>query len=61
MQGVQCYIILIGVHSSTEITDDDIEDKFYGLLKPTFDKYVRHHMKIFLGDFHEQIGKEKIY
>jgi hypothetical protein len=50
LRGRWCDIIL-NVHAPTEDKIDDIKDRFYKELEHVFDKFLKYHMKILLGDF----------
>jgi endonuclease/exonuclease/phosphatase family metal-dependent hydrolase len=49
------------VHAPTEDKDDDIKDSFYEELEQVFDQFPRYHMKILLGDFNANVGREDIF
>jgi hypothetical protein len=54
-------VIVMNVHVPTEDEDDDIKDGLYKELKRVFDQLHRYHMKILLGDFNAEVGKEDIF
>jgi hypothetical protein len=45
---------------ATEATEDKIEDidSFYKELERVFDKFVKYHRKILLGDYSAKVGRE---
>jgi hypothetical protein len=49
------------MHAPTEGKDDDIKDSNYEELKQVFDQFPRYHMKILLGYFNAQVGKDDIF
>jgi exonuclease III len=51
LRGRRCNIIVLNVHAPTEGKIDDIRERFCEELQQVFDKILRYHMKIFLGDF----------
>jgi hypothetical protein len=48
-----------GVHAQTEDKIDDM-DSFYKELEHVFDKFLKYHMRILLGNFNAKAGKEHI-
>jgi hypothetical protein len=50
-RGRWCQIIVLNVHAPTEDKTDDVKDSFYEELECVCDKFLKHHMKILLGDF----------
>jgi exonuclease III len=48
------------VHAPTE-DEDDMKDRFYEELEQVFEQLRRCHMKMLLGDFNPNIGKEDIF
>jgi endonuclease/exonuclease/phosphatase family metal-dependent hydrolase len=52
---------LITVHAPTEEKDDAVKEKFYDDLENVVEKCQANDMKIILGDFNAQVGKENIY
>jgi hypothetical protein len=57
LRGHWCNIIVLNVHVPTEDKIDDIKDKFYEELEQGFDKFLRYHMKLILGDFNARQGR----
>jgi hypothetical protein len=53
--------IVLNIHAPTEDKDDVIKDSFYEELEQVFDQFPKYHMKIFLGDFNAEIGREDIF
>jgi hypothetical protein len=60
LRGRWCNIIVLNVHAPTEDKIDDIKDRFYEELEQAFDKFLRYHTKILLGDFNAKVGREDI-
>jgi hypothetical protein len=60
-RGHWCHIIALNVHAPTEDKTDDVKDSFYEELERVFDKFLKYHMKILLGDFNAKVGKEDIF
>jgi hypothetical protein len=61
IRGRWCHIIVLNVHAPTEDKTDDVKDSFYKELEGVFDKFLKYHMKILLGDFNAKAGKEVIF
>jgi hypothetical protein len=38
-----------------------VKDSFYEELERAFDKFLKFHMKILLGDFNAKVGREDIF
>jgi hypothetical protein len=55
-----CGIIVLNVHAPTE-DDDDIKDSFYEELEQVYDQFPRNRMKILLGNFNSNVGREDIF
>jgi exonuclease III len=53
-----CDIIVLNVHAPTEDKLDDIKNRFY---EHVFDKFLKYHMKLLLGDFNDKVGREDIF
>jgi hypothetical protein len=60
LTGRWCDISVLNVHAPTEDKSDDI-DRFYKELECVFDKFLKYHMKILLGDFSANVGREDIF
>lgn len=54
-------ITMINVHAPTEEQEDDVKDTFYSQLESTINAIPSSDVKITLGDFNAQIGKEDYY
>jgi exonuclease III len=61
LRGRWCDIIVLNVHTSTEDKIDDVKDSFYDELERVFDKFPKYYMKILLGDFNANVGREDIF
>jgi hypothetical protein len=57
LRGRWCDIVL-NVHATTEYKINDMKDSFYEELEHVFDKFPKHHMKMWLGDFNAKVGRE---
>jgi exonuclease III len=60
LRGRWCDIIVLNVHAPT-VDKIDMKDRFYEKLEQVFDKFRKHPMKIFLGDFNAKVGREDIF
>jgi hypothetical protein len=58
LKGCSCYIIPLKVRASTEDNTDDRKDSLYEELGSIFKKFPTEHMKIFLGSFIAEVGRE---
>ena len=65
-----CYIRMKGkfynyslwsVHAPTEPSEEEDKDAFYGALEQSLDQAPRADIKIVIGDFNAQVGKEQVY
>jgi hypothetical protein len=61
LRGRWCDIIVLNVHAPTEDKCDDIKDSFYEELEGVFNKFLKYHMEILLGDFNSKVGREDIF
>jgi exonuclease III len=61
LRGRWCHIIVLNVHTPTEDKTDDVKDSFYEELECAFDKFLKYHTKILLGDFNVKVGKKDIF
>lgn len=52
---------IINVHTLTENKEDAIKDEFYEELERLYDSRLKNDIKIIIGDFDTQIGREQIY
>jgi hypothetical protein len=53
--------IVLNAHATSEEKSDDSKDGFYEELKHVFNHYHKYHMKILLGDFNANVGRENIF
>jgi hypothetical protein len=58
-RGPWCDIVL-NEHAPTEDKSDDTKESFYKELECLCDQFLKYHMKILLGDFSAEVGKEDI-
>jgi hypothetical protein len=49
------------VHAPCKDKSDDIKDSIYEELQHVFDQFLRYDMKILLGDFNVEVGREDIF
>jgi hypothetical protein len=56
-----CPIIFLNFYAPTEDRIDNEEDSFYEELEYMFDQFPKYHIKIFLGDFNSQVGRDDIF
>jgi hypothetical protein len=56
-----CNIIVLNVHAPCEVKCDDVKDSFYKELGGVFNQFPRYDMKILLGDFNAEVGRENIF
>jgi hypothetical protein len=61
LRGRWCDIIVRSVLAPTEDKIDGMEDSFYEELERVFDKFPKYSMKILLGDFSANVGREDIF
>jgi hypothetical protein len=61
LRGRWCNIIVLNVHAPCEDKGDDVKDSFCEELGRVFDQFPRCDMKILLGDFNVEIGRENIF
>jgi exonuclease III len=61
LRGRWCDIIVLNVHAPTADKTDDMNDRFYEELEQVFDKFPKYRMKILLGDFNAEVGREDIF
>jgi hypothetical protein len=54
LRGRWCHFIVLDVHAPKEDKTDDVKDS-------SFDKFLKYHMKILLGDFNAKADKEDIF
>jgi exonuclease III len=60
LRGRWCDIIILNVHAPTEDKINDIKERIYEELEHVFGKFPKYHMKILLGDFNADVGREDI-
>jgi hypothetical protein len=56
LRGRWFHIIVLNVHAPTEDKINDVKDSFYEELERIFDKFLKYHMEILLGDFNAKVG-----
>jgi hypothetical protein len=61
LRGRWCNTIVLNVHTLTESKTDGVKDRFHEQLDRVFDKFPNYHMKILLGDFSAEVGREDIF
>ena len=54
-------IIVVNVHAPSEEKSDESKGSFYEELEQVLDHFQKYHMKILLGDFNAQVGRENIF
>jgi len=52
---------IINVHAPTEDKEDSIKDEFYEVLEKIYDSRPKNDVKILIGGFNAQIGRELVY
>ena len=52
--------IVLNVHVPSEEKSDDTEDSFYEELEQAFGHFPKYHLKILVGDFNANLGREDI-
>ena len=58
----RCFnIIVLNVHALCKEKSDDSKDYFYEELEHVFYQFPKYHMKIPLGDFNTEEGRENIF
>jgi endonuclease/exonuclease/phosphatase family metal-dependent hydrolase len=61
LRGRWSHIIVLNLHAPTEDKADEVKYSFYEELERLIDKFPKYHMKILLGDFNANVGKEDIF
>lgn len=61
LRGKKCHMTLINVHAPTEEKSEEEKDIFYDELDRALAASPASDMKIVLGDFNAQVGKERIF
>jgi hypothetical protein len=59
-RGRWCNVIVLNVHATRENKTDDIKDRLYEELQYVFITIPKQRMKILLGHFHAEAGREDI-
>ena len=54
-------IIVVNVHAPSEEKSDESKDSFYEELEQVFDHFLKHHVKMLLGNFNAKVGRENIF
>ena len=54
-------LTFLNVHAPTELKDDEIKEAFYSELERVYDSLPTSDVRIILGDFNTQIGKEQCF
>ena len=52
---------VVNVHAPNEEKSDESKDIFYEELEQVFDHFPKYHMKMLLGDFNANMGRENIF
>jgi hypothetical protein len=60
VKGLWCNITVVNEQAPRQEKSDDSKDSFYDELEQIFDNFPRYNMKILLGDFNAEVGKEYI-
>ena len=59
LRGRWCDIIVLNVHAPSEEKSDDSKDSFYEEIEQAFFyHFPKYHMKILLGDFNAEVGRD---
>jgi hypothetical protein len=61
LRGRWCHIIVLNIYVPTEDKTGDVKDSFYKEFERVFDKILKYHMKIPLGDSNAKVGTEDIF
>jgi hypothetical protein len=61
LKGHWCDIIVLNVHAPTEDESDHMNNSFYKEPVYVFDQYMKHHMKILLGNFNAKAGRDNVF
>jgi hypothetical protein len=61
MRGRWCNIIVLNMHAPREEKSDESKDSFYEELEQVFYHRPKYHVKILLGDFNGNVGRENIF
>jgi hypothetical protein len=60
LRGCWFHILFLYVHAPTEDKTDYVKDSFREEIECIFDKFLKYHMKILLGDFNAKVRREDI-
>lgn len=52
------FLTLINAHAPTEVKEESIKEEFYSKLEQTYDSIPGYDIKIVLGDFNAQVGRD---
>ena len=55
-----CNVIVLNVREPSEEKSDNSKDSFYEELEKVFDNFPKYHIKMILGDFNVEVGRENI-
>jgi hypothetical protein len=61
LRGRWCEIIVLHICAPTENKTDAMKGSFYEELERVFDKFPKYCMKMLLGDFNAEVGREDIF
>jgi hypothetical protein len=61
LRGRWFHISVLKVYAPREDKIDDVKESFYMELERMFDKFHKYDMKILLGDFNAEVGREDIF
>jgi hypothetical protein len=61
LRGRWCNIIVLYVYIPSEEKSDDSKDCFYEESEQVFNHFPKDHIKILLGDFRTELGREDIF
>ena len=61
LRGHWCNIIVVNEHAPSEEKSYDSKDSFYEELEQVLNHFPKCHMKILLGDYNAQVGRENIF
>jgi hypothetical protein len=61
LRGRWCNIIVLNVHATSDKKSDDSKERFYKEFQQVCDHFPNYHIKILLGDFNAEVGRENIF
>ena len=61
LRGRWCNIIVLCVHATSEEKSDDLKHSFFYELEQVFHHFPKYRMKILLGDFNANVGRENVF